>query len=265
MKGASKATQPVLVKIGGSTLGSLDTTLEDLVTLQRRGEGVVVVHGGGQVISRWMERSGTLPQFVRGLRVTDAATLEVVVAVLTGLVNKQLVVALQALGARAIGISGADGGLLQARVMDRELGFVGQVVGVNPEPVQILLERGYIPVVAPVGTACQEKVSESGALLNINGDTAAGELAYALEARLLLFLTDVEGVLDSSRRLVSRLLPEHARTLIASGAVAGGMIPKVEACLRALERVPAARIVDGRRPHALLECLEGMPLGTQVG
>ncbi|MBI4234271.1 MAG: acetylglutamate kinase [Chloroflexi bacterium] len=262
---SSERKGPIVIKIGGSTLGNADTTLADVVTLQQRGTIPVVVHGGGKVISQWMERTGALPRFVRGLRVTDAPTLEVVVAVLTGLVNKQLVAAIQALGGRAVGLSGVDGGVLQARVLDPELGFVGEVTQVQAGPILELVRSGYIPVVAPVGIGCAEGTGPVATLLNINGDTAAGELAAALRARSLVFLTDVEGVMDSSRRVIPRLTAEQARALVAGGVVVGGMIPKVEACLKALPLVGVAQIVDGRRPHALLECMDGRTLGTQVG
>jgi len=262
---AEPGAGPLVVKIGGSTLGAHDTTLDDLALLYRQGAIPVVVHGGGKVISQWMERTGSMPRFVRGLRVTDPATLEVVVAVLAGLVNKDLVAQLQARGARAVGVSGADGGLFQARVLDPELGRVGEVVRVDPTPILTLLSRGFLPVVAPVALALDAQGNLDGGLLNLNGDTAAGHLARALCASRLVFLTDVEGVLDASRRLIPRLLPEQARAMVERGIATGGMIPKLQACLTALERVPFTHIVDGRRPHALLECLAGRPLGTRIG
>jgi acetylglutamate kinase len=263
-KVSPKSTRTSLVvKIGGSTLGSGDTTLEDLVALQRQGINPVVVHGGGSVISEWMKRSHTLPRFVRGLRVTDAETLDVVVAVLAGLVNKQLVATIQALGGRAIGLSGVDGGLLQAAVVSEELGFVGEVVRVCPEPIHQALELGCIPVVAPVAIK-ELDGSREPIMLNINGDSAAGALAGALDADRLVFLTDVEGILDRSRRLIPRLSPRQAKSLIAGGVVSGGMIPKVEACLRALPRVGSTHIIDGRKPGALAECLGPEPVGTRI-
>lgn len=258
------AGRPVVVKIGGSTLGSHDTTLEDVVTLHKQGTPIVVVHGGGKVITQWMERQGSVPRFVRGLRVTDPQSLEVVVAVLTGLVNKQLVASVLALGGRAIGLSGVDGALLEARVADPELGLVGQVVKVNPQPILDALKAGYIPVIAPVGLQCLEDLSQAGGILNINGDTAAGEIAHALQARDLVFLTDVEGVMDSTGRVVPRLTRRQAQIFLRSGVAKGGMIPKLEACVRAVERVPTAEIIDGRKPRALLNLLAGEFTGTRV-
>jgi acetylglutamate kinase len=257
--------RPTVVKIGGSTLGSGDTTLEDVVSMQKQGYAPVIVHGGGKVISQWMERSGAAPKFVRGMRVTDQPTLDIVVAVLTGLVNKQLVASMQALGGKAIGLSGVDGGILQATTLDPELGYVGKIVAVNPNPVRELLETGWIPIIAPVATGYIGEGVESEALYNINGDVAAGELAAALDAGRLIYLTDVEGVMDASKRTIPRLVPEQARALIESKIAAGGMIPKLEACLNALPKVGSAQILDGRRAHALMECLDGKANGTRVG
>ncbi len=253
-----KLKKPVVVKIGGSTLGSHDTTLDDLVALQKEGRAVVVVHGGGDLITQWLSRQGIATRFEKGLRVTDHETLQVVVAVLGGLVNKELVAAIQSRGGRAMGLSGVDGGLIQARVKDEKLGFAGEVVKINAEPIGILLKEGYIPLIAPLG------FDAKGQKLNINADTAAGEIAAALGAERLVFLTDVPGVLDGSAGLLTRLSPEKVNSLIASGVVSGGMIPKVEACLRALSTVPITQIVDGRSPHALIEAIAGKGSGTII-
>lgn len=260
----NNAVGTIVVKIGGSTLGSQDTTLEDLAKLQREGVNPVVVHGGGKVISEWMEKQGVRPRFVRGLRVTDESSLDIVIAVLTGLINKSLVASLVRLGARAMGISGADNGMLQAEVKEPELGLVGKVVKVNPDPVKAILDSGCIPVIAPV--AIRVPADDTGpGMLNINGDTAAGEIASALGANRIVFLTDVEGVLDTSRRLIPRLTERQAKGLIHSKVAAGGMVPKLEACLTALQSGGMAQIVDGRRPLALLETLSGKKLGTRIG
>ena len=255
----------IVVKIGGSTLGDHDTTLEDLVTLQRQGNFPVVVHGGGRLITDWMARQGIRPRFIRGLRVTDARSLDIVVAVLTGLINKDLVASISALGGKAIGLSGVDGGMLQARIEDPELGLVGRVVEVNSEPINVVLAAGYIPVIAPVAVRCEDEPNHDAALLNVNADSAAGEIAAAMGAHRLLFLTDVEGVLDSSRRLIPRLTARQARGLMRSNVVDGGMVPKLEACLTALKQNSVSQILDGRRTHVLLETLSGKMVGTRVG
>ena len=187
------------------------------------------------------------------------------VAVLTGLVNKQIVASTLALGGKAIGLSGVDGGILQASTLDPALGYVGNIAAVNPVPVQQMLSMGWIPIIAPVATGCIGEGGDAEPLFNINGDVAAGELAVALEAEHLIYLTDVEGVMDASRRIIPRLLPAQAQALIGSGIAAGGMIPKLEACLNALPKVGTARILDGRRPHALMECLDGAGNGTRIG
>lgn len=254
----------IVVKIGGSTLGSHDTTLPGLVALQREGVEVVVVHGGGSVISRWMQRQGIPPQFVGGLRVTDADSLEIVVAVLGGLINKELVSLLRQLGGKCIGISGIDAGMLTCAIANPELGYVGEIRAVNPAPIRALLDAGYIPMIAPLGVHQFDGTENQGKPLNINGDTVAGELARELRADRLIFLTDVPGVMDSGGRVIPRLDRRRANTLLNSGVAGGGMIPKLQACLRALDGAPAADIIDGRRPNALLDCLQGRAAGTTI-
>ena len=255
----------IVVKIGGSTLGSHDTTLHDLVSLQRQGINSVVVHGGGKIISDWMAKQGVMPRFVRGLRVTDEPSIDIVVAVLTGLINKNLVASMVELGARTIGISGADDGMLRANIRDPELGLVGDVVKVNTDPIKAVLESGCIPIIAPVGVKLAENGDVSTTLLNINADTAAGEIAAALGADRLVFLTDVQGVLDTTRRLIPRLTERQARGLISSNVAAGGMIPKLEACLTALHSGGVSHIIDGREPSALMNVVSGATLGTRIG
>lgn len=244
----------IVVKIGGSTLGNHDTTLEDLVELQKQGKSLVVVHGGAKVTSEWLARLGIPTSFVNGLRVTDAETLKVVAAALGGLVNKELVVAIQALGGKAVGLSGCDGNLLWASIKSPELGYVGEIVTVDPTPLKLLLGAGYMPVVAPISFGSVEgKVM----LLNVNGDTAAGEIAAALAAEKLVFLTDVDGIHDGSGKVVPRLNLAEAKDMLASGAASGGMIPKIEASLRALTTAQVVRIIDGRTSHALLHDIAG--------
>ena len=258
------AGPPLVVKIGGSTLGRHDTSLHDLVALQQQGRPVVVVHGGGPVISQWMQRQGIPPRFVNGLRVTDAASLDIVVAVLTGLVNKELVALLHNLGGRALGLSGLDAGLLQARIANPELGYVGEITQVNPEPLTALLANGYIPMLAPLAMQEADGSDHAGGPLNVNGDTVAGELAAVLGAERLIFLTDVPGLMDASGRVLPRLDKRRARLLLRSDVVRGGMIPKLEAGLRALETAPVVDIVDGREPGALLNCAAGQGAGTRI-
>ena len=238
----------IVVKIGGSTLGNHDTTLEDLVELQKRGKSLVVVHGGGKVSTEWLARLDIPTSFVNGLRVTDAETMKVVAAALGGLVNKELVVAIQALGGEAVGLSGCDGNLLWASVKSDEMGYVGEIVAVDPTPLKLLLKAGYMPVVAPVSFG---PVEGRVTLLNVNGDTAAGEIAGALAAEKLIFLTDVDGIHDGSKRVTHKLNLTEAKDMLVSGVASGGMIPKIEAGLKALTTTKVVRIIDGRAPHAL--------------
>jgi acetylglutamate kinase len=238
----------IVVKIGGSTLGNHDTTLEDLVDLQKRGKSLVVVHGGAKVSSEWLARLGIPTSFVNGLRITDAETMKVVAAALGGLVNKELVVAIQALGGKAVGLSGCDGNLLLASIKSPEMGYVGEIVAVDPTPLKLLLKAGYMPVVAPVSFG---SVEGRIMLLNANGDTAAGEIAAALAAEKLIFLTDVDGIHDGSKQVVHKINLAEAKDMLASGVAYGGMIPKIEASLRALTTTKVVRIIDGRAAHAL--------------
>lgn len=253
----------VVVKLGGSTLGSHDTTLDDLVTLQRRGVNVVVVHGGGKVVSQWLERHGITPRFQRGLRVTDADTLKVATAVLAGLVNKELVADLQRRGGKALGLSCADGGLVQSRIKDKDLGYVGEVSHVDAGVLETLLAAGFMPVVAPVSLLSGEGSSGAG-LANVNGDTIAGALAASLGADKLVFLTDVPGIFDVNMEVMPVLTVAEAASLLTSGAVVDGMLPKLESCLNALTAVEKVRVIDGRVEHALLSEMEGQSGGTTV-
>lgn len=252
-----------VIKIGGSTFGSGDTTVEDLVMLQKRGVPLVVVHGGGAMVTDWLKKQGVASKFVHGLRVTDTETIKVVVAVLAGLANKELTAAIQLAGGKAIGLSGVDGGLLNAKVTDAALGLVGDVTGVNKVLLETVLDAGFIVVMAPVSLNASGK-ARTDMILNVNGDTAAGEIATAVKAERLIFMTDVAGVCDKSGRLIPKLTPSEGEALITSGVASGGMEPKIRACVKALKSVKAAHIVDGRKPHALLNEIDGKGQGTTV-
>ncbi len=254
----------IVVKLGGATLGSHDTTIEDLVYLQQQGKSVVVIHGGGKLITEWLKKQGITSRFIQGERVTDKPTLEVVISILAGLVNKEIVAAINGLGGRAVGLSGVDGALIQGRVKEIELGYVGSVAKIDLAPLNILLQSGYIPVVAPVALSSAGKSDGGVRILNINADIAAGEIAAAIGAESLIFLTDVAGVCDQSGRLLPQLSQSEAEALVASGVASGGMIPKIGACLRALSDTSTAHIIDGREPHALLGEIEGGGSGTTI-
>jgi len=261
---SNKLDKVIVVKIGGATLGSQDTTVDDIVELQKQGKPLVVVHGGGKLITDWLTKQGIPSRFIQGERVTDEATLEVVISVLGGLVNKGIVAAINSLGGQAIGITGVDGALIQARVKDAELGYVGSVIKVNIAPLKTLIQSGYIPVVAPVSLHSSDKPDKAPQMLNINADIAAGEIAAVIGAERLIFLTDVAGIYNQSGKLLPQLSPGEAEALVVSGVASGGMIPKIRACLRALANTPTTSIIDGRQPHALLRELEEGGVGTAI-
>jgi len=252
--------QTVVIKVGGNAIDQRkEETLLDLVLLRYVGMQPVLVHGGGPEITAMSERLGLEARFRDGLRVTDAATMDVVKMVLTGKVSPDLVACINRLGGQAVGLSGEDGPSIIAEELDPNLGLVGRVVQVNPEPITAMLERSYIPVIASVG------LGYDGNAYNINADTAAAEVAVALGAAKLILMTDVPGVLDGDKQVVSELSRSAAERLIANGQVTGGMIPKLQACLRSLEHVPSAHIIDGRTPHSLLlELFTEAGIGTMV-
>ena len=258
----------IVIKYGGAAMahaelrdaGFRDLALRACVGVQPGG-----VHGGGPEINQWLKRLEIPAEFRDGLRVTDADTMDVVEMVLVGRVNKQIVNGLNQLGAPAVGLSGSDGRLVEARPWgDGSHGLVGDVARVNPDVLEPLLERGYVPVISSVAAT-----PEDGRSHNINADTVAGELAAALEAEKLILLTDTPGILrdrDDPASLIRKLGLAEARQLIQDGIVAGGMTPKTECCIRALAQgVAAAHIIDGRVPHALLlEVFTNAGIGTMV-
>jgi len=260
------AGKTVVIKYGGSAMvdGTLRSSFaRDITLLGLLGLRPVVVHGGGPHISRAMARAGIEPRWVRGLRVTDKATLGVVRATLADGINPDIVGLLEDHGAGARGFSDLGNGLLVARQLHPDLGFVGEIVGVNTGPIRDLLEKGVVPVVAPLAHG------PDGNDYNINADTAAGALAAALEARKLIYLTDVEGLyrdLDDEDSLIEAMFLDELRELLVSGSVSAGMLPKLESCIKALENgVPQAHILDGRIQHAvLLEVFTPEGIGTMI-
>ena len=245
----------IVVKFGGNAMAGGETTAaadfaQDIVLMKQTGIDPVVVHGGGPQIGAMLKKLQIPSNFVNGLRVTDEATMEVVEMVLSGSINKQIVSGINAAGGRAIGVSGKDGNLVIARKLERggvDLGFVGEPETVNPAVLRTIMSSEIVPVIAPIG------VGLHGETYNINADTVAGAVAGAMSAARLLLLTDVEGVLDRDKKLIPRLTVKEARALIADGTINGGMIPKIETAINAVEAgVSAAVILDGRIPHVLL-------------
>jgi acetylglutamate kinase len=257
----------VVVKYGGAAMkdSSLkDKVMRDIVFLACVGLRPVVVHGGGPEINSWLDKLGIEPQFKNGLRVTDAATMDVVEMVLVGRVNKEIVRLINQAGGLAVGLCGTDANLIKARPEGQEgIGFVGEVSKVNIQLLQSLVSGGYIPVVSSVAT------DESGQAYNINADTVAGELAAALGAEKLILLTDTAGILENYKdpsTLIAKVDIQQARHLISTGVVGGGMIPKVNCCVRSLAQgVKATHIIDGRIPHALLlEIFTDSGIGSMI-
>ena len=256
----------VVVKYGGNAMINAmlkHQVMEDIVLLSLIGVKTVLVHGGGPEISETMQRLGKKAEFVDGLRVTDQETVDIVQMVLAGKINKTLVNLLQMNGGKAMGISGMDGRLIEAKIKDERLGYVGDVVYVNIEPVTDLLEKGYIPVISTIGC------DRDGNTYNINGDTAAAHIAGALGAERLIMLTDIAGILrdrNDPASLIPSITIDEARQLREDGVISGGMIPKVECCIDAIHRgVKNAIIMDGRIPHSILmEILTDEGAGTMV-
>jgi acetylglutamate kinase len=255
--------ETIVIKYGGHAMGDADLAklfARDVVLLRQVGMNPVVVHGGGPQIGRMLERLKIKSEFIDGLRVTDRATVDVVEMVLVGSINKEVVTAINEAGGSAVGLSGKDGNLIVAEKLRRtkrdpdsnierilDLGLVGDPTEISPDILDMFDESDITPVIAPIG------VSKTGETLNINADTAAGAIASALAAKRLLMLTDVTGVLDKDGNLIQQLSVSEARKAIKSGIITGGMIPKVETCIRAVENdVDGAVIIDGRVPHAIL-------------
>ena len=254
----------VVVKYGGNAMTSeslKQQVMEDIVLLRLIGVNVVLVHGGGPEINSLMDRLGKKPEFVDGLRVTDQETIDIVQMVLAGKVNKSLVGLLETKGGRAVGLSGIDDRLIQAKFKDERLGLVGEITKINPECVYDLLAKNYIPVISTIASG------ENGEIFNINGDTAAAYIAGALHAERLIMMTDIAGILRDPKdpsTLISEITVSEAQELKASGVITGGMIPKADCCIKAIkEGVNKVIIMDGRVPHSILiELLTDEGAGT---
>ena len=267
----------VVIKIGGHALvdeSIMDKITQDLVLLRFVGICPVVVHGGGPEITRLMERLGKKPKFIGGLRITDDETMEIARMVLVGSVNERIVSFIGKHGGKGIGLSGNDGTLIIAKKKQKQtvgiageerevdLGWVGEIEAINAEIINITSDRGYIPVISPVA------VDNAGNSLNVNADSVAGEIAYTIKAKKLILLTDVPGVLKNPAEpttLISQATPAEIKELIANNVIGEGMIPKVEACLKAASGNVTAHIIDGREPHSiLLELFTNRGIGTMI-
>jgi acetylglutamate kinase len=239
----------IVIKVGGSTLGFEDTTLSDIVKLKAQGYFPIVVHGGGADISEWMQKIGKRPKFVDGRRVTDKETLNIVISVLAGKVNTEMVNQINILGGKAIGLSGVDDGLITAKITNSAWGYVGEVDKVKSKSIFELVKLGYIPVIAPLCLNAKPNVDDQ--ILNVNADSVAGEVARSIKASKLVFITDVPGVLDISKRVIPKLMSTQVKKLVKNSFISGGMIPKLEACMNSVSEVNEAHIIDGRNEGAL--------------
>ena len=256
----------VVIKYGGNAMINeqlKEQVIEDIALLWLIGVKVVLVHGGGPEINEMMDKLGKKPEFVEGLRVTDKETVDIVQMVLAGKVNTSLVTLLTMKGGHAVGLSGIDGGLIEAVTKDERLGYVGKITKIRPQPITDLLEKNYIPVISTVAT------DRHGNVYNINGDTAAAYIAGALHAERLLMMTDIAGILrdrEDPTSLIPELSVSEAKQLYTDGIISGGMIPKVDCCIKALdEGVENVTILDGRIPHSILmELLTDEGAGTMV-
>ena len=260
----------VVIKYGGHAMIDpelKEKVLTDIVLMKYVGINPVIIHGGGPDINEWLAKSGIVSEFVDGLRITDKETMNIVQMVLIGKINKEIVASLQKNGSKALGLSGIDGNLIKARKMkmikegkELDLGLVGDVEKVDPDILPTIIEQGYIPVIAPIG------VGEAGEAYNINADYVAAAVAGSLKADRLIMLTDIEGVLDKQKNLVSRLNFKLSKELMADGTISGGMIPKIECCVSALEQgVNSVHIINGTLHHALLlEIFTDSGVGTMV-
>lgn len=250
----------LIIKIGGSTLGNQDTSFADIASLHKNGAPLILVHGGGPILTEWMDRLGIEAQFSNGLRITDSSSLEVAVSVLSGLVNKQIVAALRSEGVNAAGISGVDGGLIHGKIIDSSLGFVAGDIQVDKSILNSLVSKGFVPVISPIAI----NIDNPDQLLNVNADTVAGTIAAEFKPENLIFMSDVDGILDQDGQVLKKIKIESVTPLIDSKIIHGGMIPKIQACLKAKMVGVHPAIINGTKANALLDYLNQNLLCTEI-
>ena len=253
----------IVIKIGGSTLGESDSSLSDIIKFSKENISPIIVHGGGKEINKWIAKQGIHPEFLNGLRRTDKDTRDVAAAVISGLINNTIVSEIQNLGGNATGLSGISNSLFECKLFSKELGYVGQIIKVNSDILKKIINSDSIPVIAPLGLNIYSDKTEDN-ILNINADTAASFISNKMKSEKIIFLTDVEGILDHNKRLISKITKSQANELLKSGIISGGMIPKVEACLNGIQNGGTAHIIDGRDSGALLQCIENKIIGTKI-
>tara|TARA_S200000501_G_scaffold4024_1_gene3485 strand:+ start:9781 stop:10566 length:786 start_codon:yes stop_codon:yes gene_type:complete len=251
-----------VVKIGGSTIDDWHKSIGQVNEIISMGNSLVIVHGGGKTVSDWGSKLGIRPEFVKGLRKTDSKTLEVAIAILSGLVNSKLVSFLNKNKINSVGISGLSGNMIEAEISDQDLGLVGEIKNLNTDLVQNLLNNDYVPVISPVGIN-QNSKNTGDSILNINADYVASEIAKNLKANKLIYQTDVDGIRDGNGRIISKMTLTQAKDLINSGIVVGGMLPKLESCINSMQGVDRSHIINGS-DNSLIEVFKGNRIGTEI-
>tara|TARA_Y100000996_G_C22424455_1_gene602872 strand:- start:16 stop:795 length:780 start_codon:yes stop_codon:yes gene_type:complete len=250
-----------VIKIGGSTIDDWNESIGQINEIISMGNSIVIVHGGGKTVSDWGSKLGIRPEFVKGLRKTDTKTLEVAIAVLSGLVNSKLVSFLNKNKINSVGISGLSGNVIKAEI-NKDLGLVGEIKDLDTNLIEKLIKENYVPVISPIGINHNSK-NEYENILNINADFVASEIAKNLKANKLIYQTDVDGIRDSKGRIISKMTLSQAKDLINSGIVVGGMLPKLESCINSMQGVDRSHIINGS-DNSLVEVFKGNRIGTEI-
>tara|TARA_A100000164_G_scaffold359302_1_gene371843 strand:+ start:1529 stop:2311 length:783 start_codon:yes stop_codon:yes gene_type:complete len=251
-----------VIKIGGSTINDWHKSVDQIREIINMDNSLVIVHGGGKTVSDWGSKLGIRPEFVKGLRKTDSKTLEVAIAILSGLVNSKLVSFLNNNKINSVGISGLSGNLIKAEINNPDLGLVGEIKSLNINLIRNLLKDKYIPVISPIGMN-QNSKNNNDSILNINADFVASEIARNLKANKLIYQTDVDGIRDEKGRIISKMTLAQAKELINSGIVVGGMLPKLESCINSMQGVDRSHIINGS-DNSLIEVFKGNRIGTEI-
>ena len=253
-----------VIKIGGSTIEEWGKSLNQIKEITDLGESILLVHGGGKTVSEWSSKLGIRPEFVRGLRKTDPQILEVACAILSGLVNSKLVAKLESIGVKSIGISGVSGKLLVSKPKSKDLGLVGDIEKINKDILDSLVKSNFVPVISPLGYNGNSKDIESEGILNINADSVASKIAIETKAKKVIYQTDVNGVIDQNGRVIPRMTLRQSKELLNSGIITGGMIPKLQSCIDALESgVDHGHIINAN-DDSLIHLFNGKKIGTHI-
>ncbi len=253
-----------VIKIGGSTIEEWGKSLNQIKEITDLGESILLVHGGGKTVSEWSSKLGIRPEFVKGLRKTDPQTLEVACAILSGLVNSKLVAKLESIGVNSVGISGVSGKLLVARPKSKDLGLVGEIEKVNHDILYSLVKSNFVPVISPLGYNNRSENIDSEGILNINADSVASKIAIETKAKKIIYQTDVDGIIDQNGRVIPRMTLRQSKELLNSGIITGGMIPKLQSCVDALDSgVDHGHIINAN-DDSLINLFKGNKIGTHI-